>query len=366
MSERAQRKVTKVAEGVEEVEQDLASKLKQKPSQCAEGGFGVWRWGDVEMGAHLPLRICYFVEFCAVAGIAPYQFIPQVYCLLVGWMERHSNDLLCPTSSVQYVYDIRDYCFYTSSFPLKRVLTLTLDFSIAKLETKQDFYDSLSEEELQVGELVTTKNLQEAGLVAPHQSIDSLTMKDSVRDLFHGDPSDVKEAIVVIIAEEALKDAIRNEGTPRASTFKSGKMPFCVVRAPSLANLYCFDQSGFDPYFLRLDHRRYPINNYLDRVDDIIRSPNHLILPMHEVWVDNLIKMLYPGFFQYGSLLGREDITQFASGNPSYAKINDQLLTLQMGLVNKFICTIHKRSDEAREARCGHDKGKVVQPLMLE
>uniref|UniRef100_A0A803P674 Uncharacterized protein n=1 Tax=Cannabis sativa TaxID=3483 RepID=A0A803P674_CANSA len=74
-----------------------------------------------------------------------------------------------------------------------------------KLEVRQSFYQSLPVKEIQVGELVTTKTLREADLLTPHQSIESLTVKDPFKDLHYGDPAKVKEAIAVVTAEVTLR-----------------------------------------------------------------------------------------------------------------------------------------------------------------
>uniref|UniRef100_A0A803PY09 Uncharacterized protein n=1 Tax=Cannabis sativa TaxID=3483 RepID=A0A803PY09_CANSA len=51
-----------------------------------------------------------------------------------------------------------------------------------------------------VRDLVTTANLKDAGLLAPYQSIDALTVKDAIRDLHYSDPPGVKEVIAQVTA----------------------------------------------------------------------------------------------------------------------------------------------------------------------
>uniref|UniRef100_A0A803Q7E4 Uncharacterized protein n=1 Tax=Cannabis sativa TaxID=3483 RepID=A0A803Q7E4_CANSA len=102
-------------------------------------------------------------------------------------LECYTRIVLCPTSSTKYTHDFRDYYFYTSDFPLKRVPTLSLDFNMAnclpqlpltlELEERITFYKSFLSKEMQVEKL----------------------------DALRGDLDEVKEAIAVITAKEALK-----------------------------------------------------------------------------------------------------------------------------------------------------------------
>uniref|UniRef100_A0A803PTP1 Uncharacterized protein n=1 Tax=Cannabis sativa TaxID=3483 RepID=A0A803PTP1_CANSA len=136
----------------------------------------------------------------------------------------------------------------------------------------------------QVEDLVTMENLREVGLIAPHQDITHLSVKESVQESLKGDLEEVGEAIEVITAKEDLKavkadeqwledwrrqfpnglskveelsirfkDVIPNEGAPRASTFGSGEMPFHIIRAPTVSDFKTVNQYRFDPYFLNLD-----------------------------------------------------------------------------------------------------------------
>uniref|UniRef100_A0A803P2T7 Uncharacterized protein n=1 Tax=Cannabis sativa TaxID=3483 RepID=A0A803P2T7_CANSA len=47
------------------------------------GGFGAWSQTHLMSGAMLPLQD-YFIDFLVFVGLAPYQLIPQAYCLLSG------------------------------------------------------------------------------------------------------------------------------------------------------------------------------------------------------------------------------------------------------------------------------------------
>uniref|UniRef100_A0A803P9E1 Uncharacterized protein n=1 Tax=Cannabis sativa TaxID=3483 RepID=A0A803P9E1_CANSA len=74
-----------------------------------------------------------------------------------------------------------------------------------ELEEMINFCQSFSSKEFHVEKLMTTENLQEVGLIASHQDVAHLSLKETMQDAQWGDPDEVKEAITVITAKEALK-----------------------------------------------------------------------------------------------------------------------------------------------------------------
>uniref|UniRef100_A0A803QG31 Uncharacterized protein n=1 Tax=Cannabis sativa TaxID=3483 RepID=A0A803QG31_CANSA len=109
------------------------SMLGERPKKCSEGGFGVWIWVHVEMGAHLPLsksmptpeEVLYFYQVRS-QPMRDHKDKVGFYRL-----QRYSKSVSYPTSSMKYTHDFRDYYFYTSGFQLRRVPTLSLDFNLA-------------------------------------------------------------------------------------------------------------------------------------------------------------------------------------------------------------------------------------------
>uniref|UniRef100_A0A803PU71 Uncharacterized protein n=1 Tax=Cannabis sativa TaxID=3483 RepID=A0A803PU71_CANSA len=90
------------------------------------------------------------------------------------------------------------YCLYMLDCLPKSTLT-------SKLEERINFYKSFSPKELQVEKLVTMETLQGVGLIASHEGVTHLSIKESVQEARRADLYEVKEAITVITIEEALK-----------------------------------------------------------------------------------------------------------------------------------------------------------------
>uniref|UniRef100_A0A803NR16 Uncharacterized protein n=1 Tax=Cannabis sativa TaxID=3483 RepID=A0A803NR16_CANSA len=134
------------------------SVLGESPCNCIDD-FNVWSWAHINMGAHLPLRR-YFANFCAIVGIAP--------CGLVRFVQRQEDG---------------DKITHPVTTPF--------------LEARQALYQGFPPKDLQVEKLVTTANLRQVGLLAPHQSIYVFHVKDFI----HGDSLDFKEVITEIVVD---------------------------------------------------------------------------------------------------------------------------------------------------------------------
>uniref|UniRef100_A0A803QHM4 Uncharacterized protein n=1 Tax=Cannabis sativa TaxID=3483 RepID=A0A803QHM4_CANSA len=105
------------------------------------------------------------------------------------------------------------------------------DKSTLKPELKErvNFYKSFSPQELQVEGLVTTSNLQEVDLIAPHQDIAHLSMKETVYEALKGDPEDVREAIANFVEDNfdydgPIKLTKKRTGLSNDGTNKKAKM----------------------------------------------------------------------------------------------------------------------------------------------
>uniref|UniRef100_A0A803QGU7 Uncharacterized protein n=1 Tax=Cannabis sativa TaxID=3483 RepID=A0A803QGU7_CANSA len=83
----------------------------------------------------------------------------------------------------------------------------------------------------------------------------------------HRDPLSEEEEIL-----KRFTATYPDMGKPGASTSKRGNEPFCILRTPSLGHMSQSTQGGFDKYFLGINHRRYPMEDYIDKVDQIVRS----------------------------------------------------------------------------------------------
>uniref|UniRef100_A0A803QR89 Uncharacterized protein n=1 Tax=Cannabis sativa TaxID=3483 RepID=A0A803QR89_CANSA len=116
-----------------------------------------------------PATINLTLPLLASTGVAPFQFIPQVYSLSSRWyvlyvkhgklaptpkdvlyfyhiksqsmrgykdkvgfyrFQTYSTSIPYPTSHTRHMHDFKDYYFFTSGFPLRRVPTLSLDISL--------------------------------------------------------------------------------------------------------------------------------------------------------------------------------------------------------------------------------------------
>uniref|UniRef100_A0A803NI82 Uncharacterized protein n=1 Tax=Cannabis sativa TaxID=3483 RepID=A0A803NI82_CANSA len=240
---------------------------------------------------------------------------------------------------MKYTHDYKDYYFYTSGFPLKRVPTISFDFNIAN----------------KVKEAIPVITAKEALKAV---KVDEKWLANWRRK-FLKSLSEAEELTII------FKEVVQNEGAPGASTSGSGETPFQISKAPTLTDLDVVDQCGFDPYFLNLDHRKYPCKvaskalSTKDLSTSIINL-TELVLdvePMRQVPFENSGRDIFD--YDGPIVINKKRLSSFEGGASIKARVEIKEKVLQLAASRRSIST--KRNAEFVD----YDKwDKPCPPLM--
>uniref|UniRef100_A0A803QHH3 Uncharacterized protein n=1 Tax=Cannabis sativa TaxID=3483 RepID=A0A803QHH3_CANSA len=251
-------------------------------------GFSACSWSHISSGAHLPIALLTSEN----TGSFPLDFLPAGCCLFE-----------LPPHSVRTEEIVEKEAQYRafSEEQLKNIDT------VSRQGQRQP--------PREVKEAIST-NL--AVIITNAAKNDKTLNFDWV--LRHPDPLSEEEEI-----SERFTAAYLDVGTLGASTLGRGNRQFCILRTPSLSCMPWRDQGGFDKYFLGINRHRYPMKDYLDRVDQIIRSPRNPGTLSDTIKVDPFMAMSLLNFKEYGSFIGHRGILAFAHGQPYSISLNGSI-----------------------------------------
>uniref|UniRef100_A0A803P4C5 Uncharacterized protein n=1 Tax=Cannabis sativa TaxID=3483 RepID=A0A803P4C5_CANSA len=259
-------------------------------------------------------------------------------------LDKHPNSY-CPICHTNRTHDLHEYLFFSSIFPTKRVLSLRLSFHLSELSCQSARIEEIVKKEAQ------------------YRAFSKEQLKPKTKNILNHDwfschPDPLYEEEIILKRFAAVYPDV---GPPRASTSGRGDRPFRILCTPSLYRMCWGNQGGFDEYLLGINFRRYPVKDYIDKVDQIIKSPRNPGAPSDTIKVDPLMIISLPNFKEYDSLLSHGGTTAFARGQPYSISLTD---SPKCKMLKSLISKISAALGKAKSTYKG-GKGNIYNPRLF-